>query len=84
MMPAYPLKKRLLRHLVLGFRCGFLGLLHMEVFKQRLEQEYNLSVIATAPSVLYQIKMAGTAKLVDIENPSDFPERNILKKFLNQ
>lgn len=66
----------------IGFRCGFLGMLHMEVFKQRLEQEYNLAVIATAPSVLYQIKMAGTGKLVDIENPSDFPERNYIDEIL--
>ena len=48
----------------------------MEVFKQRLEQEYNISVIATAPSVLYQIKMAHTGEMVTIENPSEFPERN--------
>ncbi len=57
----------------LGFRCGFLGLLHMDVFKQRLEQEYNLSVIATAPSVLYKIKLKN-GETVDIENPSDFPD----------
>lgn len=58
----------------LGFRCGFLGLLHMEVFKQRLEQEYNLSVIATTPSVLYKIKKAHSNEIIDVENPSDFPE----------
>lgn len=58
----------------LGFRCGFLGLLHMDVFKQRLEQEYNMSVIATAPSVLYKIKLQYTGEMIDLENPSDFPE----------
>lgn len=57
----------------LGFRCGFLGLLHMEVFKERLEQEYNLSVISTAPSVLYKIKLK-SGETLDIENPSDFPD----------
>jgi len=57
----------------LGFRCGFLGLLHMEVFKERLEQEYNLSVISTAPSVLYKIRLR-SGETVDIENPSDFPD----------
>ncbi len=57
----------------LGFRCGFLGLLHMEVFKQRLEQEYNVTVIATAPSVLYKIKLEHKPELQDIESPSDFP-----------
>ncbi|MCX5922176.1 MAG: translation elongation factor 4 [Candidatus Dependentiae bacterium] len=58
----------------LGFRCGFLGLLHMDVFKQRLEQEYGLSVIATAPSVLYKVKMKYTGEMVNLESPSDFPE----------
>ena len=57
----------------LGFRCGFLGLLHMDVFKQRLEQEYGLSVIITAPSVLYKIKLTNGEEN-DIENPSDFPD----------
>lgn len=57
----------------LGFRCGFLGLLHMDVFKQRLEQEYGLSVIATAPSVLYKVKLTN-GELVDMERPSDFPD----------
>lgn len=58
----------------LGFRCGFLGLLHMDVFKQRLEQEYDLTIIATAPSVLYKVTMKYTGDVVDIENPSDFPD----------
>ncbi len=57
----------------LGFRCGFLGLLHMDVFKQRLEQEYNLDVIATSPSVRYQLKMTN-GDVIDCENPSDFPD----------
>ncbi len=63
----------------LGFRCGFLGLLHMEVFKQRLEQEYNLEVIATAPSVMYKVKLA-TGETLNIENPSDFPEPNRIEE----
>jgi len=57
----------------LGFKCGFLGLLHMDVFKQRLEQEYGIVAIVTAPSVLYKIKKAYTGEMVDIESPSDFP-----------
>lgn len=57
----------------LGFVCGFLGLLHMDVFKQRLEQEYNLSVIATAPSVLYKVKLKDGQE-ISIETPSDFPD----------
>ena len=58
----------------LGFRCGFLGLLHMDVFKQRLEQEYGLTVIATAPSVRYQVQMKHSGEILNIESPSDFPE----------
>lgn len=63
----------------LGFRCGFLGLLHMDVFKQRLEQEYGLTVIATAPSVRYQVKLKNKAEVVNIESPSDFPEENYIE-----
>ena len=58
----------------LGFRCGFLGLLHMDVFKQRLEQEYGLTVIITAPSVLYKVKIEHTGETLDIESPSEFPD----------
>lgn len=61
----------------LGFRCGFLGLLHMDVFKQRLEQEYDLDVIITAPSVAYRIKFTNGEEQI-IENPSDFPEKNYI------
>ncbi|HJZ24345.1 MAG TPA: translation elongation factor 4 [Candidatus Babeliales bacterium] len=63
----------------LGFRCGFLGLLHMDVFRQRLEQEYNLSVIVTAPSVLYKLTMANTGEEVTIESPADFPEPHLIE-----
>lgn len=62
----------------LGFRCGFLGLLHMDVFMQRLEQEYNLQVIATAPSVRYQI-VKTSGETVDVEQPADFPEPNYIQ-----
>ncbi len=66
----------------LGFRCGFLGLLHMDVFKQRLEQEYKLSVIATAPSVLYKIKLKGKTEPIAIESPADFPDTSKIEEIL--
>jgi len=65
----------------LGFRCGFLGLLHMDVFNQRLEQEYGLDVIATAPSVLYKLHMKNGEK-IDIERPSDFPDPSKIEQIL--
>ena len=56
-----------------GFRVGFLGMLHMEVIKERLEREFNLDLIATAPSVVYKVyKTDGT--MVEVQNPSELPE----------
>jgi GTP-binding protein LepA len=56
-----------------GFRCGFLGLLHMEVIHDRLEREYNLDLITTAPSVVYDVKMK-TGELITIHSPSKLPD----------
>ncbi len=61
------------RALGFGFRCGFLGLLHMEIVRERLEREFDLSLIATAPSVAYRAYLASGTE-IDVDNPSDLPE----------
>lgn len=56
-----------------GFRCGFLGLLHMEIIQERLEREYNLDIITTAPSVVYRLRMANGEEIT-IDNPTNYPD----------
>ena len=56
-----------------GFRCGFLGLLHMDVVQERLEREFNLELITTAPSVIYHVNLTDGTQLI-VDNPSDFPD----------
>ena len=62
-----------------GFRCGFLGLLHMEVIRERLEREFNLQLITTAPSVVYQIT-DNNNKIKKIQNPIEFPDPSLISK----
>jgi len=59
--------------LSLGFRCGFLGLLHMEIVQERLEREYGLDLIATAPSVAYEVLLT-SGQVIDVDNPADLPD----------
>ncbi len=56
-----------------GFRCGFLGLLHLEVIRDRLEREYNIDLITTAPSVVYHVHMRD-GSMMELHNPADLPD----------
>ncbi len=62
-----------------GFRCGFLGLLHMEIVQERIEREYDLDILATAPSVEYHVTTTAGA-VVRVDNPSDFPDPGVIEK----
>ena len=66
-----------------GFRCGFLGLLHMEIIVERLRREYNIDLLSTAPSVEYRITMEGKPTYV-IDNPCDFPEAGKAKFIIEE
>ncbi len=62
-----------------GFRCGFLGLLHMEIIQERIEREYGVEILATAPSVEYLVTTTAGA-VVKVDNPSDFPDPGVIEK----
>lgn len=64
-----------------GFRCGFLGMLHMEIVQERLEREYDLDLITTAPTVVYQVETTGGER-VEIHNPADLPPINKIDEIL--
>ena len=62
-----------------GFRCGFLGLLHMDVIQERLEREFNIDLIATAPSVIYKVTKTDGSEM-DISNPTEMPDPQVIEK----
>ena len=62
-----------------GFRCGFLGLLHMEIVQERLEREYDMDLITTAPTVIYELLLK-SGEVVQIENPSKLPEPSLVEE----
>ena len=64
-----------------GFRCGFLGLLHMEIIEERLEREYNLDIITTAPSVEYRFTLTDGTQ-VSVDNPTNYPDPSVISEAL--
>lgn len=62
-----------------GFRCGFLGLLHMEIIEERIEREFGINLIATSPSVIYEVELTDNS-VINIDSPSKMPERQKIKE----
>ena len=62
-----------------GFRCGFLGLLHMEIIEERIEREFNIDLIATSPSVIYEVLLTDRTKMI-IDSPTKMPDRSLISK----
>ncbi|HEX8065388.1 MAG TPA: translation elongation factor 4, partial [Thermoleophilaceae bacterium] len=62
-----------------GFRCGFLGLLHLDIVRERLEREYDLELLATTPNVQYELSLT-SGEVIEVHSPSDMPDRNLVEE----
>ncbi len=65
-----------------GFRCGFLGLLHMEIMQERIRREHDVEIISTYPSVVYKVKTHGSATTIDVDNPVNLPDPSSIEAIL--
>ncbi len=65
-----------------GFRCGFLGLLHMEIILERIRREYDVDIISTYPSVIYQVRLDGATELMEVDNPVQLPDMASIEEIL--
>jgi GTP-binding protein LepA len=65
-----------------GFRCGFLGLLHMDIVRERLEREYDLELLATTPNVRYEVNLINTGEIVEVRSPTDMPDPASIESIL--
>lgn len=77
--PAFTYMNESSQALGFGFRCGFLGLLHMEIIQERLRREFNMDVISTYPSVIYQVSLTNGDELI-VDNPTMFPEQQLIEE----
>ncbi|NPA32288.1 MAG: elongation factor 4, partial [Aquificae bacterium] len=68
----------------MGFRVGFLGMLHMEIVQERLEREYGVKIITTAPNVIYRVKKKFKDEVIEVRNPSDFPDNAGLIEYVEE
>ena len=78
MMLVFLLRQSLHQHLGLGFRCGFLGLLHLEIITERLEREFDINLLTTTPGVVYKVHM-NKGEIIELQNPSSLPDPTLIK-----
>ncbi len=79
---AFTFEPEALGNLGQGFRCGFLGLLHLDIIQERLEREYGMDIIRTAPSVKYRAKLKFTGEIKEVKRPADLPDRSQCEEIL--
>ena len=79
MMPVFSYEAESSTALGLGFRCGFLGLLHLEIITERLEREFDVNLLTTTPGVVYKVYL-NNGDIIDLHNPSSLPDPTLIKR----